>query len=243
MDNVLLHDGEPLRAQGFAVTFDREAETETGIETFRAGAFASFLASGTREAIATWAHNPDFTWARTADKSLELWETSTGLAFSATIEATQRGLGLAHFIAQGHAVCSITFEPLDCVKTAAGRMVTRANLTEICVFFEASYPTACWLAGDAQPDNLTPYAASLRERWLDGRSVRLAGQNERLLRAYSSPAARTRARAAAPAISDAEAFGPPPGNLSMEEWMDFGRSCAHAARWMRPHNRSRRASQ
>jgi HK97 family phage prohead protease len=62
-------------------------------------------------------------------------------------------------------------------------------------------------------------------------------------RAAVTARARPRTRAPAPAISDAEAFGPPPGNLSMEEWMDFGRSCVHAARWMRPHNRSRRASQ
>jgi HK97 family phage prohead protease len=224
MKNVLIQDdGKPLKVQGFANIFGAEAETEAGVETFRPGAFAKSLASGA-EIVATWGHCLDFIWASTADGSLQLWETDVGLAFECTIESSMRGLGLANFIAEGHAVASITFNPLELVKTATGRQVTRADLREICIFFEAAYPTAVWLAGDAQPDNLTPRSQGLRRRWIDERQAR---------RTYAKPAARAQRSQTLAAISDEEAFGTPPAGMSMDEWLSFGRSCAHGARWMR----------
>lgn len=229
MTPVLLHDDKPLRVEGFANIFGTPAETECGTEVFRLGAFASSLKSG-QDVIATWGHDAGFTWASTADESLELWETPTGLAFQATVESSLRGRGLVDFIAQGQAAASITFTPLDIVETASGREVVSATLSEICVFWHATYPTAVWLAGDAQLETLSPRAQDLRRRWTAEREAWSTVDHavkRAPARATSARAQRARALAA---VSDEEALLPP-SNWSMEEWLDFGQRCAHGAKW------------
>lgn len=220
--DVLLHDSKPLTVRGFATVFGRTAETEHGTEMIRQGAFADSLKSG-QDIVATWGHDHYFTWARTGDGSLRLWETDVGLAFEATIESSLRGRGLADFIAGGSACASITLVSLDHVETAVGKEVIRANLEEICVYTSGAYPTACWLAGDAQPDTLTARCRDLRRRWTA----------ERQAPRHAMPSAATRARrtAAQPELTDEEVYGPAPSGMSMEEWLDFGRSCAHGAKW------------
>jgi HK97 family phage prohead protease len=232
MDSVLLYDGSPLLVQGFANVYGREAETESGVEVFRPGAFASFLKAGAQDVVATWGHDRFFEWARKADGSLRLWETPVGLCFEAMIESTPRGRGLADFVAQGNAVASITFMPMDFVKTARGREVLRATLSEICIFFEAAYPTAVWLAGDAQPDTLTPRAQDLRRRWTVERQTRSVVDRVSKRVPARTASARAQQSQALAAVSDEEALLPP-SNMSLDEWLDFGRSCAHAARWIR----------
>lgn len=231
MDGVLLHDGLPLRVRGFATVYGREANTEVGTELIRPGGFVNSLQSG-ENVVATWGHNDGFTWASTADKTLKLWETPVGLAFEAGIESSLRGRGLADFVAQGNAVASITFTPRDIIRTATGREVVSAKLSEICIYHEAVFPTAVWLAGDAQPDNLTPRAQDLRKRWTAERQAwSTVDHTVKRAPARTMSARALRARALA-AVSDEEALLPP-SNFSLDEWLDFGRSCAHGARWMK----------
>jgi len=237
----LLHDNWPLRVQGYANIFGVEASTESGVEVFRPGAFAGHLECGAQNVIATWGHFADYAWASVKDGTLKLWEDGIGLCFEATVESSPFGAGLVRFIAEGNAASSILFDSLHQVETANGREVKKAFLRDICVCIEGAYPTAVWLRGNAQPDTLTPYARELRATWLANRAARDAERLERLTRtAHSTSAPRSRHREVSrstPRVTEAEAFGPPPGNLSMDAWLGFARSCGHAAREAGRRNR------
>lgn len=189
MENVLLHDGAPLKVRGFATLYGRMAKTADGPLSFRHGAFADSLRSG-QDVVATWGHCLDFEWSSTRNGSLRLWETEVGLAFEGMIECSMRNRGLADYIGGGTAECSITYTVLNSVATATGCDAP------------SSRKSASITRRHSQP--LVPSAA-----------------------------ARARRLLAKSALTDEEIYGPAPDGLTMEQWLDFGRSCAHARRWAR----------
>jgi HK97 family phage prohead protease len=85
---------------GTIARFDSEARIGSFTETIKPGAFRASLASG-RDILALADHDPKAVLGRTKSGTLELHETSEGLAFSLALPDTQAGRDLVALAERG----------------------------------------------------------------------------------------------------------------------------------------------
>lgn len=94
-------DAGPRRLAGYAAVFDSLSVVMWGFrERLAAGAFAEGLANGD-DVRALWNHNTDFVLGRTKNRTLNLTEDATGLAFELEPPDTQLARDLVASVARG----------------------------------------------------------------------------------------------------------------------------------------------
>ena len=161
--------GQPLKIVGYASLFDSPITIDGQTEAIARGAFTPTLRRGAPVVRALVNHHRTTTWASVRAGTLKLWETGTGLAFSAMIQNTIAGRQLARAVAGGHTGVSFQCRPLKTEETASGYAVTAAMLTEISLIGEPAYATGAWLSDPDLMDPMPDHALALRRQWAEPR--------------------------------------------------------------------------
>lgn len=155
------------RLEGHAAVFNSPAPIGSFVETIRAGAFQSSLATKGKDVLALVDHDPGRLLARTSSGTLRLSEDSKGLAFSLDVPDTQLGHDVLALAQRGDlGGCSFGFRVNDEAWPAADRRELRAvDLIEISIVH--AWPAYAQTSVQARARSHQAHDVRARRRFLE----------------------------------------------------------------------------
>jgi phage head maturation protease len=235
------HDGQPVYIRGYSAVFDRPSvpiEDNGGRrEIVRPSAFDRFVRNPpfNLKCVVHHLEGPGLV-ASTYAGTLKLWTDSHGLAFEAgPLKATTENYWLLEAVVTGRLRgCSWLATPADyrieTIDDEEFRVIEDFKSVDHIGPVETgagAYRDACCWASHEDLKDLTPELQQVIDYWEHSHAAR------RKPMLVATAHARARAVVAPRAMTDEEIYGPPPIGMTMDQWLDFGQSCAHGARAMR----------
>jgi HK97 family phage prohead protease len=172
--------------RGYAAVFNQTSlelyddDGEPFIEVIKADAFR-FLIHAIRADVL---HCPNILCGSTVDRSLQVWQDPSGLAFALDVEATQGGRALRDMVSDGgvsQMSVGLIIKDSTITQDETGRRVreiNNADVDHISFVDRGIYEeTSCWVAGTA-PDRLSPKLRAASRHWCLGKITHEKKQTE-----------------------------------------------------------------